>query len=111
MKKPWGHINIVHNSDNYRVIYCVLKPKHRTSFHYHNNIDKHWVMIKGNGLVQKNKDINILFNEKETLFFPKKTLQRISNKTESEIEFLEIQVGINIKEKDIKRVADDYCRT
>ena len=46
----------------------------------------------------------------ESVYIPLKTKQRIQNKTNAPMEFVEVQVGENLDENDIIRYEDMYGR-
>ena len=76
---------------------------------YHFRRDEHWTIIKGHGLVQlDDKLINLGLNN--TIFIPKKSKHRITNNTDENVEFIEIQIGDYLGEDDIVRLEDDFGR-
>ena len=67
------------------------------------NFDK-YVDSKANKAEKLNKKVN------DTVFIPVMTKHRIQNDTETDMEFIEIQLGDNLDENDIVRYEDIYGR-
>lgn len=108
-ERPWGTYRTIEIKNNYQIKNITVKPNKRLSLQYHNNRDEHWTVIKGTGTVQLNeKIINLKLNE--TIFIPKLSKHRMTNNTDKDIEFIEIQIGDYLGEDDIVRIEDDFGR-
>lgn len=108
-ERPWGTYRTIEQRDNYQLKHIVVKPGKRLSLQYHHHRDEHWTVIKGKGTVQLNEaSIDLELNGR--VFIPKLSKHRMSNNTEEDVEFLEIQIGDYLGEDDIVRVEDDFGR-
>jgi mannose-6-phosphate isomerase-like protein (cupin superfamily) len=81
----------------------------KLSLQKHQNRAEFWQIIKGNCKVtvaKKEYDLE----DNDNIYIPKNTLHRIENTGTQELIFIEIQLGMDIKEEDIVRIEDDYGR-
>ena len=87
----------------------MVKPGKRLSLQYHHHRDEHWTVIKGKGVVTlDNKSIELELNG--NIFIPKLAKHRMTNNTDEDVEFIEIQIGDYLGEDDIVRIEDDFGR-
>ena len=86
-----------------------VKPGKRLSLQYHHHRDEHWTIIKGKGSMQLDENV-IEMTLNDRIFIPKESKHRMSNLTDSDVEFLEIQIGDYLGEDDIVRIEDDFGR-
>tara|TARA_Y100000589_G_C26881847_1_gene518329 strand:+ start:135 stop:527 length:393 start_codon:yes stop_codon:yes gene_type:complete len=108
-ERPWGTYRTIEQRENYQLKHIVVKPGKRLSLQYHHHRDEHWTVIKGKGTVQLDeKSIDLELNGR--VFIPKLSKHRMSNNTQEDVEFLEIQIGDYLGEDDIVRVEDDFGR-
>ena len=108
-ERPWGTYRTIEQRENYQLKHIVVKPSKRLSLQYHHHRDEHWTVIKGKGTVQLDeKSIDLELNGR--VFIPKLSKHRMSNYTEEDVEFLEIQIGDYLGEDDIVRVEDYFGR-
>ena len=108
-ERPWGTYRTIEQKDNYQLKHIVVKPGKRLSLQYHHSRDEHWTVIKGKGTVQLD-EISSDLELNGRIFIPKLAKHRMSNHTEEDVEFLEIQIGDYLGEDDIVRVEDDFGR-
>lgn len=110
-ERPWGWYTIIHGTDTsgYKVKKIGVKPKSRLSLQSHDQRSEHWVIIKGRARVQIGGDF-LELRENQHVYIPKKTLHRIENIGDEEVEFIETQIGEYLGEDDIIRYEDDYNR-
>ena len=109
-ERPWGTYRTIEQRDNYQLKHIIVYPGKRLSLQYHNHRDEHWTIIKGRATAQLDENIHEL-TVNDTLFIPKKSRHRITNNTDTNVEFIEIQIGDYLGENDIIRLEDDYGRT
>ena len=88
IEKPWGHEEILHKDDVYRVKKLVVNEGQRTSLQYHKK--KHEVMFYPNGSFEYFKPYD-------------------KHRLEGPIEVLEVSWGGS--DEDIVRLEDDYGRS
>ena len=87
---------------------CVY-PKSRLSLQTHKKRSEHWVIITGYAKVQLGGDF-LELRENQHIYIPKQTLHRIENIGETNVLFIETQIGDYLGEDDIIRYEDDYNR-
>jgi mannose-6-phosphate isomerase-like protein (cupin superfamily) len=110
-ERPWGWYAIIHGTDNSgcKVKKICVKPKSRLSLQSHDKRSEHWVVIKGIARVQVGGDF-LELRENQHVYIPKKTLHRMENIGDDDVEFIETQIGEYLGEDDIVRYEDDYNR-
>jgi len=108
-QRPWGTYKTIEQSNNYQVKHIVVYPGKRLSLQYHKHRNEHWTIVNGKGTAQLN-DKSIKMDVGSFIVIPKLAKHRMSNETEENLEFIEIQVGSYLGEDDIVRVEDDFGR-
>ena len=86
-----------------------VEPGQKLSYQSHSKRSEHWVIIKGEAVVTLD-DKEIILKQGEHIFIPQNSKHRLLNRTDSPVEFIEVQVGSYFGEDDIKRYQDDYGR-
>tara|TARA_B110000037_G_C17059110_1_gene481096 strand:+ start:169 stop:513 length:345 start_codon:yes stop_codon:yes gene_type:complete len=110
VERPWGwYINVKEEKGFFKIKHICVKPKKRLSLQSHYKRSEHWVIVKGIATIQVGKDI-LTLHENQHVYIPKETLHRITNNTDSDIEFVETQLGNYLEEDDIVRYEDDFGR-
>jgi len=107
--RPWGNYRTIEQNDNYQLKKICVHPNKRLSLQLHYHRDEHWTIIKGFPLVQVGDEIKEM-KVNDYVFIPKETKHRITNNTNEQIEFIEIQIGDYLGEDDIVRLEDDFGR-
>ena len=107
--RPWGSYRTIEQRENYQIKHIIVYPGQRLSLQYHLKRDEHWTIIKGIGKMQLDEEIFEL-SINESVYIPKQSKHRITNQSNSNIEFIEIQIGTYLGEDDIVRLSDDYGR-
>lgn len=108
-ERPWGSYEIILKSDKYQIKRIMVLKNQKLSLQSHKMRDEHWVMVIGTGTVNINDNVFTL-KENEHIFIPKGSKHRMSNDTENDIVFIEIQYGDYLEEDDIIRYEDIYGR-
>ena len=108
-ERPWGSYEIILKSDKYQIKRIMVLKNQKLSLQSHKMRDEHWVMVIGTGTVNINDNVFTL-KENEHIFIPKGSKHRMSNNTENDIVFIEIQYGDYLEEDDIIRYEDIYGR-
>jgi len=108
--RPWGwYINVKEETGTFKIKHICVYPGKRLSLQSHFRRSEHWVIVKGNALVQVGKD-HINLHANQSVFIPKEVLHRIENIGEDNVEFIETQIGHYLEEDDIVRYEDDFGR-
>jgi mannose-1-phosphate guanylyltransferase len=108
-KRPWGIYEVLLATEKYLIKRIVVKPQAQLSLQSHQHRDEHWVMVVGNGQVQKGEEKFVLHSN-ESIYIPAGTRHRIANNDIQDIVFIEIQMGEQLREDDIIRYEDIYGR-
>lgn len=108
-ERPWGYFQILTELDDHKVKRITLKPGKRISLQRHKNRSEHWFFLQGSGIVTLNdKKINV--KKGLSIDIQKEELHRVENTGNSELVFIEIQLGDYFGEDDIERLEDDFGR-
>ena len=109
--RPWGwYINIEGGTNTgFKVKRIGVYPGKRLSLQSHNRRSEHWVIVKGNAIVQVGNNFHNMTKD-QYIYIPVKELHRIENVGEEILEFVETQIGDYLGEDDIVRYEDDFGR-
>lgn len=107
--RPWGSFEVILKSEKYQLKRIVVSKKSKLSLQSHKMRDEHWIIVSGKGNVDLNDD-KILLKENEHIFIPRNTKHRMSNDTDDNLVFIEVQYGDYLGEDDIIRYEDIYGR-
>lgn len=109
VQRPWGTYQTILRSDTYQVKRIVVYPNSKLSLQSHNHRSEHWVIVEGEGIVTLG-DKEIKLKKDGVVYIPVKEKHRMSNLTNSNVIFIEVQNGDYLGEDDIVRYEDIYGR-
>lgn len=107
--KPWGYYDTVDEAPGFKVKRIVVSPGQRLSLQKHYHRAEHWVVTKGEAVVQIGENEQIL-KTNQSVFVPKGAIHRLSNRTKETLCIIEVQTGTYLGEDDIVRLDDIYDR-
>jgi len=108
--RPWGHYDILLDTEYCKVKRIVVKPQQRLSYQYHHKRKEAWTIVQGIAKVTLDGE-EYLFNEGETAIIPLGAKHRMANPSHTEdMVLIEVQTGTYFGEDDIIRIEDDYER-
>ena len=107
--RPWGHYDVLLDTDYCKVKQITVKPNQRLSYQRHEKREEYWTIVKGQATVTLN-DKETVLSEGQQIHIPLQTNHRIANKFSEPLIFIEIQRGSYFGEDDIIRIEDDYGR-
>lgn len=107
--RPWGSFTTVEEADGYKIKRIVVKPGHALSLQYHRHRAEHWVVVSGEAVVQIG-DREFVTHAGESRYIARGERHRLSNRTASDLELIEVQCGAYLGEDDIVRLEDRYGR-
>ncbi|MDR3491453.1 MAG: mannose-1-phosphate guanylyltransferase/mannose-6-phosphate isomerase [Gammaproteobacteria bacterium] len=107
--RPWGCYETLNKANNYHAKHIIVKPGAKLSLQLHQHRSEHWIIIKGTATVTRGEECFDL-SENQTIYIPAKVKHRIENKTDSNLELIEVQTGEYFGEDDITRFDDIYGR-
>ena len=105
--RPWGHYDVLLDTDYCKVKQITVKPNQRLSYQRHEKREEYWTIVKGQATVTLN-DKKIDLSEGQQIHIPQHANHRIANKNTEDLIFIEIQRGAYFGEDDIIRIEDDY---
>ena len=109
VRRPWGTYEILKKENYYQVKRITLDPEQMLSLQYHHHRSEHWLVIKGNALVQIG-DKNYETGPGQYRHIPQGEKHRLSNIGSEELVLIEVQIGNYFGEDDIVRLEDIYGR-
>ena len=107
--RPWGHYEVLLDSDECKVKRIYVKPNSRLSYQYHNERREQWIVVKGNLTIVLD-DEKVFRGPGESIHIPLGAKHRAWNETDEDIVFIEVQTGTYFGEDDIVRLEDDFDR-
>lgn len=107
--RPWGRFEILNDEPYFKSKIIRVEPGQRLSYQSHLKRAEHWVVVKGEGVVVLDEKEHIV-KQGEHIFIPQGAKHRMQNRTNSIVEFIEVQVGSYFGEEDIIRYQDEYGR-
>jgi len=107
--RPWGWFQILETCDNFQLKVIHLKPNSKISLQRHQQRAEHWVVIKGTATVTRDDKI-IELQENHSTYIPIGMVHRLENRTDNNLEIIEVQSGEYLGEDDIERFDDEYGR-
>ncbi len=107
--RPWGRFEILKNETHYKSKIIRVDAGQKISYQSHAKRSEHWILVKGSATVVLN-DKEISVKAGEHIYIPQGAKHRIVNMSNSDVEFIEVQVGSYFGEDDIVRYQDDYGR-
>ena len=107
--RPWGKFDSIDNGDGYQVKRITVYPGQKLSVQMHYKRSEHWVVVKGTATVTLDGK-TFQRNENESTYIPIESVHALENKTDKNIELIEVQCGSYLGEDDIVRFDDIYDR-
>jgi mannose-6-phosphate isomerase-like protein (cupin superfamily) len=106
---PWGHYEVLMERPGYKVKNLTVLPQGEISFQRHHHRSEHWYIVKGKGIVTKNRsETRVLTGDSVDL--PVNEVHRIKNIDNDNLVFIEVAKGDYLGEDDIVRLEDKYGR-
>ena len=109
INRPWGTYQTIIEDKNYKVKRIIVYPNSKLSLQSHNHRSEHWIIVDGTGTVVLG-DKEYTLNKDEHIYIPVNTKHRMSNFTNKNVIFIEVQNGDYLEEDDIIRYEDIYGR-
>ena len=86
-----------------------MNPGKSLSLQYHHRRSEHWVVVKGEALVQIGDDVRTVA-QNQSVYIPKGVKHRLTNQGDEPIDLIEVQSGDYFGEDDIVRLEDNFGR-
>lgn len=109
-KRPWGDWTVLDAGPGYCVKRMRVIPGGILSLQRHQHRAEHWVVVSGIADVTRDGEV-IRLNPDEGVYLKLGTIHRIANPGSTELVFIEVQTGAELREDDIERFEDSYGRS
>lgn len=107
--RPWGYFETILEGEGFKVKRLLVKPKQRLSLQSHEKRSEHWTVVQGIATITVDRTVKD-HKYNQSVYIEKKQKHRIENKTNSDVQIIEVQCGDYLGEDDIVRYEDDYNR-
>ena len=109
VEKPWGSYTNLMDEQYTKVKKILIKPGQAPSYQYHFKRSELWIIVKG--IAEVKIDDNVTSHiVGDIIKIPKEAKHQVTNIGETDLVFVEIQLGEYFGEDDIVRLEDKYGR-
>ena len=109
VEKPWGSYTNLMDEQYTKVKKILISPGQSPSYQYHFKRSELWIIVKG--IAEVKIDDNVTSHiVGDVIKIPKEAKHQVTNIGETDIIFVEIQLGEYFGEDDIVRLEDKYGR-
>jgi mannose-1-phosphate guanylyltransferase/mannose-6-phosphate isomerase len=107
--RPWGWYDSIEVGKNFQVKRLHVNPGAKLSLQMHHKRAEHWVVVSGTATAINGEEI-LTLTEGDSTYIPVGTTHGLENKTNEQLEIIEVQSGTYLGEDDIVRFEDIYGR-
>ena len=107
--RPWGNYKNFFRGDNFLLKELTVNKNSSISLQKHYHRSEYWTITDGRPKITIGKKV-FFKNKNESVFIPKGSIHRIENIYKEPVKIVEAQLGNILKETDIVRYHDVYCR-
>jgi len=107
--RPWGTFENLLDVNYCKVKQIIIKPDQAPSYQYHFKREEVWVVVQGEGQLNLNDTLTTV-TQGDIIHIPTKAKHQITNNTDKDLIFIEVQMGEYFGEDDIVRLKDNYGR-
>jgi len=107
--RPWGWYDSIESDKHFQVKRLHVNPGAKLSLQMHHKRAEHWVVIRGTATAINGEDV-LTLTEGDSTYIPIGTTHGLENKTNEQLEIIEVQSGTYLGEDDIVRFEDVYGR-
>ncbi len=107
--RPWGRYEVLAAPGHFKAKVITVAPHARLSYQSHEHREEHWVVVRGAGQVVLD-GVTRAVKTGDYIFVAKGCRHRMINPHDSDLQFVEVQLGSYFGEDDITRYQDDYQR-
>ncbi|MDC0975674.1 mannose-1-phosphate guanylyltransferase/mannose-6-phosphate isomerase [Alphaproteobacteria bacterium] len=107
--RPWGWYDRIEVSTHFQVKRLHVNSGAKLSLQMHHFRAEHWVVVSGTATVTNGEEI-LTLTEGESTYIPIGVTHGLENKTNEQLEIIEVQSGTYLGEDDIVRFEDIYGR-
>jgi mannose-1-phosphate guanylyltransferase/mannose-6-phosphate isomerase len=107
--RPWGWYDSIESGKHFQVKRLHVNPGAKLSLQMHHKRAEHWVVVSGTATATNGEKI-LTLTEGDSTYIPIGTTHGLENKTNEQLEIIEVQSGSYLGEDDIVRFEDIYGR-
>jgi len=107
--RPWGWYDSIEVGVHFQVKRLHVNPGAKLSLQMHHKRAEHWVVVSGTATAINGEDV-LTLTEGDSIYIPIGTTHGLENKTNQQLEIIEVQSGTYLGEDDIVRFEDIYGR-
>ena len=107
--RVWGRWQVLDTGRRHVVKRLTVNPGGRLSLQYHHHREEHWVVVAGTATVTLG-DETFEAGPGTAIFVPVGKQHTIENKGAETMEFIEVQLGDELREDDIVRLEESRGR-
>ena len=107
--RPWGWYDCIEVSTQFQVKRLHVNPGAKLSLQMHHFRAEHWVVVSGTATATNGQEI-LTLTEGDSTYIPIGATHGLENKTNEQLEIIEVQSGTYLGEDDIVRFEDIYGR-
>jgi mannose-1-phosphate guanylyltransferase/mannose-6-phosphate isomerase len=107
--RPWGWYDSIEVGFHFQVKRLHINPGAKLSLQMHHKRAEHWVVVRGTATAINGEDV-LTLTEGDSTYIPIGTTHGLENKTNEQLEIIEVQSGTYLGEDDIVRFEDIYGR-
>jgi len=107
--RPWGWYHSIEVGKHFQVKRLHVHPGAKLSLQMHHKRAEHWVVVSGTATAINGEAV-LTLTEGESTYIPVGRTHGLENKTNEQLEIIEVQSGTYLGEDDIVRFEDIYGR-
>jgi len=107
--RPWGWYDSIEVGLHFQVKRLHVNPGAKLSLQMHHKRAEHWVVVSGTATAINGEEV-LTLKEGDSTYIPIGTTHGLENKTNEQLEIIEVQSGTYLGEDDIVRFEDIYGR-
>jgi mannose-1-phosphate guanylyltransferase/mannose-6-phosphate isomerase len=107
--RPWGWYDSIEVDIHFQVKRLHVNPGAKLSLQMHCKRAEHWVVVSGTATATNGEEV-LTLTEGDSTHIPIGTIHGLENKTNEQLEIIEVQSGTYLGEDDIVRFEDIYGR-
>jgi mannose-1-phosphate guanylyltransferase/mannose-6-phosphate isomerase len=107
--RPWGWYDSIESGEHFQVKRLHVNPNAKLSLQMHHKRAEHWVVVSGTATAINGEEV-LTLTEGDSTYIPIGTTHGLENKTNEQLEIIEVQSGTYLGEDDIVRFEDIYGR-
>jgi len=107
--RPWGWYDSIEAGERFQVKRLYVNPGAKLSLQMHHKRAEHWVVVNGTATVT-NGDKILTLKGGDSVYIPIGVIHSLENKSNEQLEIIEVQSGTYLGEDDIVRFGDKYGR-